>query len=135
MLNKSFPDWDDLYKSQDVELMPWYNQKMDLDLEVALKGFGVTHGQFLDLGTGPATQPSELDRRGFHVTGSDISENSIKKAHESFGNNNPKIRLIKDDILNTLFKRYEFDFIFDRGCFHILSVEKRKTYVKTIGKY
>jgi ubiquinone/menaquinone biosynthesis C-methylase UbiE len=133
-VNKSFPNWDELYKSQDVELMPWYNQKLDVDLEAALEEYGITRGRFLDLGTGPATQALELAKRGFNVTGSDISENAIKKANESFRNKNPKIKLIKDDILNTRFKENEFDFIFDRGCFHVLPIEKRKTYVNTIKR-
>jgi hypothetical protein len=30
---KNFPDWENLYKSQSVETMPWYNERFDFDLE------------------------------------------------------------------------------------------------------
>jgi len=30
---KDFPDWENLYKSQSVETMPWYNERFDSDLE------------------------------------------------------------------------------------------------------
>ena len=30
---KDFPNWENLYKSQSVETMPWYNERFDSDLE------------------------------------------------------------------------------------------------------
>ncbi len=30
---KDFPDWGTLYKSQNIETMPWYNENLDSDLE------------------------------------------------------------------------------------------------------
>jgi len=33
---KDFPDWENLYKSQRVETMPWYNENFDFDLEKEL---------------------------------------------------------------------------------------------------
>ena len=34
---KDFPDWNNLYSSQNVETMPWYNENLDLDLEEELE--------------------------------------------------------------------------------------------------
>jgi hypothetical protein len=31
-----FPDWETLYKTQNVETMPWYNENLDSDLEEEL---------------------------------------------------------------------------------------------------
>ena len=49
MVNNSenrFPDWDALYK-QDVKTMPWYNEKLDADLENEIKKRKIT--KFLEL--------------------------------------------------------------------------------------
>ena len=39
-----------------------------------------------------------------------------------------------DNILETQLNEEAFDFIFDRGCFHVLAPEKRTDYVKTVHK-
>jgi hypothetical protein len=53
---KDFPDWENLYKSQSVETMPWYNERFDSDLESELDQRKIIANgkKFLDLGTGPA---------------------------------------------------------------------------------
>ena len=35
-IRKDFPDWKNLYESQRVEAMPWYNENFDFDLEKQL---------------------------------------------------------------------------------------------------
>lgn len=79
--SRIFPDWESLYKTQNVESMPWYNEPLDPDLELELNNGNLHSGTFLDLGTGPETQAIKLSERGFHVIGSDISPSSIKKAN------------------------------------------------------
>jgi SAM-dependent methyltransferase len=132
---KDFPDWDSLYKSQNVESMPWYNQNLDSDLEEELERRKITKGKILDLGTGPATQARELAKRGFEVTGSDVSEAAINRAREVYDYvNNRKINFIVDNILNSRINDMNFDYVFDRGCFHVLPIEKRPIYIKEIKR-
>jgi 2-polyprenyl-3-methyl-5-hydroxy-6-metoxy-1,4-benzoquinol methylase len=78
---KDFPDWENLYKSQSVETMPWYNERFDSDLERELDQRDIIANgkKFLDLGTGPATQAIWLAKRGFNVIGSDLSEAAINR--------------------------------------------------------
>ena len=45
-----------------------------------------------------------------------------------------KVNFMVDNILETQLDEEAFDFIFDRGCFHVLAPEKRTDYVKTIHK-
>ena len=66
---KDFPNWDNLYKSQNVEAMPWYNKNLDSDLEEELEKRKITKGRILDLSTGPATQAVQLSKKGFQVIG------------------------------------------------------------------
>ncbi|MDH2906836.1 MAG: class I SAM-dependent methyltransferase [Candidatus Nitrosotalea sp.] len=121
-----FPDWNNLYK-QDVKKMPWYNERLDADLENQLNLRNITKGRFLDLGTGPGTQAIQLAKIGFEVTGTDLSENAILKAREL----DNSIKFIADDILHSKLKS-TFDYILDRGCFHVLPPDKRSRYTKKI---
>lgn len=120
-------EWDDLYKNTRIDEMPWYNPGLDDDLENALDKLGLKSGAFLDLGTGPATQANKLKERGFEVTGVDISEEAIRLATKAY----PFIEFLQDDILQTNLTR-KFDFILDRGCFHVIDVNKRKIYTENV---
>ena len=129
---KSFPDWDSLYRNEKVQTMPWYNESLDSDLEQELEKRKIRTGKILDLGTGPATQALQLHRRGLTVTGSDISSAAIQRAKKVYADSN--IVFIVDNILNSKYNHNEFDYIFDRGCFHVLPIDKRSTYVVEIKR-
>ncbi|WP_458719537.1 class I SAM-dependent methyltransferase [Candidatus Nitrosocosmicus sp. R] len=132
---RSFPDWENLYKNQDVKSMPWYNESLDHDLELELDKMKIKKGSFLDLGTGPGTQAIKLFERGFEVTASDPSHAAIHKASVRYNNKmNNKIKFIVDDIVNSHLSSNEFDFIFDRGCFHVISPEKRSIYTEEVNR-
>ncbi len=130
-MSKEFPDWETLYKSQKVETMPWYNENLDSDLEEELYRRKITNGKFLDLGTGPATQSIWLAKRGFQVIGSDLSEAAIKRARNVYANEK-NVNFVIDDILNSNLKENQFDYIFDRGCFHVLLSTDRQRYITKI---
>ena len=138
-IRKDFPDWENLYKSQKVETMPWYNENFDFDLEKELDERKIIINNnnsddsktFLDLGTGPATQAIWLAKRGYKVIGSDLSEAAINRARKVYANEE-NVNFIVDDILNSKFKDNEFDYIFDRGCFHVLLPADRQKYISKI---
>jgi methylase of polypeptide subunit release factors len=108
--------------------MPWYNENLDSDLENELNQRNITKGKFLDLGTGPATQAILIAKRGFNVTGSDLSETANKRAKTVYANEKD-VNFIVDDILNSNLKGNQFDYIFDRGCFHVLLPADRQRYI------
>jgi SAM-dependent methyltransferase len=138
-IRKDFPDWENLYKSQRVETMPWYNENFDFDLEkelderkiIIINNNSDDSKTFLDLGTGPATQAIWLAKRGYKVIGSDLSEAAINRARKIYANEE-NVNFIVDDILNSKFKDNEFDYIFDRGCFHVLLPADRQKYISKI---
>ena len=124
--NRSFPHWNDLYANEtSVGSLPWYNKDLDDDLREHLSAMNITKGRLLDLGTGPATQAIELSKLGFQVTATDISENAITRAKRM----SKGIEFIVDDILDSKLKEDSFDYIFDRGCFHVLEPSSRERYV------
>ena len=127
---ETFPGWDEYYKETEVEVMPWYEKNLDHDLENELKSNNYNVGNFLDLGTGPGTQALQLSKYNFEVTGTDISQNAIEKAKKLSN----EINFLVDDILNSKLSDKKFDFILDRGIFHIFDVSQRSQYVKQIKR-
>jgi len=125
---KELPDWDVFYKQNNVETMPWYEKNLDLDVDEEIQI--LEKGKFLDLGTGPGTQAVELAKKGFIVTGSDISPSAIEKAKLSTNN----VNFVVDNILNSKFESESFDYILDRGCFHVLSTDDRYVYLSQIKR-
>ncbi len=129
--NRSFPNWNDLYANEtSIGSLPWYNKDLDDDLKEHLRTMNITKGRFLDLGTGPATQAIELFKLGFQVTATDISEKAITRAKRM----SKGIEFIVDDILESKLKEDSFDYIFDRGCFHVLEPSSRQRYVNQVSR-
>jgi SAM-dependent methyltransferase len=130
--NRSFPNWDNLYVSEaSIGSLPWYNKNLDDDLREQLQRINITKGRFLDLGTGPATQAIELSKLGFQVTATDISKNAIIRAKRMSND----IEFIVDDIVDSKLKEEDsFDYIFDRGCFHVLEPTSRQKYVNQVSQ-
>jgi SAM-dependent methyltransferase len=130
--NRSFPHWNDLYANEaSVGSLPWYNKDLDNDLKEYLRTMNITRGRFLDLGTGPATQAIGLSKLGFQVTATDISENAIARAKRM----SKGIEFIVDDIRESKLKEEDsFDYIFDRGCFHVLEPSSQQRYVNQVSR-
>jgi SAM-dependent methyltransferase len=129
---RSIPDWNMLYKNEEVTTMLWYNKNLDFNLKGEFDKRNIltdVHGyKFLDLGTGPGTQAVQLANLGFDVTAIDISEYAIEKAKKLSN----KVNFIVDNILESKLGKEEFDYIFDRGCFHGISPGDRQKYIAKV---
>lgn len=129
----AFSDWNELYRKEKAENMPWFSQKLDHDLDQALNKIKIANKKILSLGEGPGTQAIALAKRGCSVTATDISEAAVRKAEERAKEEGVKIKFVLDDIISTKLKD-TFPFIFDRGCFHVLGPDERRIYVKNVHK-
>ena len=127
---RDFPDWDTYYEENKVEKMPWYEKNLDPDLESQITALNLQSGKFLDIGTGPGTQAVQLSKLGFESTGADISKNAIDKARKLSSD----VNFIVDDILNSSIPDNEFDYILDRGCFHVFEPSMRNSYLNQIKR-
>jgi cyclopropane fatty-acyl-phospholipid synthase-like methyltransferase len=121
--------WEQVYRDNEPEELLWYSRELDPDLREEVAKRKIEKGRFLDIGTGPGTQALELSRMGFDVVGSDISETAIKKADELNG----EVKFVVDDALDSKLDG-GFDYIFDRGMFHVLKPEDWKTYINNIKR-
>ncbi len=127
---KDISDWDTYYKDNQVEKMPWYLKDLDHDLQNEIKSRNLGKGKFLDLGTGPGTQAIQLAKLGFDVTGADLSDSAIEKAKKLSN----QVNFVADNFLNSNLPDKGFDFIFDRGCFHLFYESQRKDYATLIKR-
>lgn len=121
-------NWEHVYNNNNMfDDLGWYSKEIDPDLEKTLEKKNICEGSFLDLGTGPGTQATELAKKGFQVTGTDISLSAIHKLKKQSTN----VHFLMDDILNSKINR-KFDYIFDRGCFHTIQPSDREIYCKQV---
>jgi cyclopropane fatty-acyl-phospholipid synthase-like methyltransferase len=63
--------------------------------------------------------------------GSDLSEAATKRARNVY-TSEKNIDFIVDDILNSKLKENQFDYIFDRGCFHVFFPTDRQIHIVRI---
>lgn len=127
---REFPDWEKYYQDNEIEKMPWYEKNLDPDLDYEIKSRNISRGRFLDLGTGPGTQAIQLAKLGFDVTGVDVSENAIQKAKQLSTN----VNFVRDDFLKSKLPDGGFDYILDRGCFHVFEPSQRRKYVEQVKR-
>jgi 2-polyprenyl-3-methyl-5-hydroxy-6-metoxy-1,4-benzoquinol methylase len=130
---RQFPNWHEFYRQLPVAQMPWFYPDLDPDLDRALAKHQLSKGAALDLGTGPGTQAFVLAQRGFRVTATDISADAIALAQKEAERRGLDIQFAADDVLASHLSS-EFDVVFDRGCFHVLSPSDRPRYVETLAK-
>lgn len=110
--------------------MPWYEKNLDHDVENEIKSNNYDTGNLLDLGTGPGTQAMQLSKYDFEITATDISKSAIEKTKKLSN----EINFMVDDILNSKLPDKKFDFILDRGIFHIFDISQRHSYVEQIKR-
>jgi SAM-dependent methyltransferase len=126
-------DWEAIHQHGPVELLPWFYPQFDPDMAWAFQLLDIRVPCILDLGTGPGTQAIELARRGFDVTGTDISATAIAEARNRGRAQGVACNFLQDDILRTTLDR-QFDIVIDRGCLHVFRPQQRSEYVRSVVK-
>jgi len=123
--------WEDQYRDDDVETMPWFCQNLDKDVAAAIDRLAIMPCTALDIGAGPGTQTIALARLGFDVTGTDISPSAINKAIARAGKEQVAANFVCDDVLDSQLHQ-SFALIIDRGCFHVIDAEQRQDYMQSV---
>lgn len=81
--------------------------------------------KILDVGCGTGRHTIELSRRGYNVTGIDLSESQLAKAKEKAKNNNLKIDFQKQDARNLTFTReYDVAVMLCEGGFPLMETDE-----------
>jgi len=132
MTDRHFPRWEEFYRTQPAETMPWFHPTLDPDVARALTTHALA-GRALDLGTGPGTQAVALAARGFTVTATDISPDALQGGRERAEAAGVAVDFLVDDVNDSRLEQ-RFELVLDRGCFHVLAPAQRPGYVATLSR-
>jgi SAM-dependent methyltransferase len=79
----------------------------------------VKPGPSLEIGAGTGTNAIWMAECGFEVLGVDVSPLAVEKATAKMGERNLPCRFVAWDFLASPPPHGPFQFVFDRGCFHV----------------
>jgi cyclopropane fatty-acyl-phospholipid synthase-like methyltransferase len=134
-LIKENESWDDIYKKHSLEEIPWHSDDPNESLVDLLKNKEIQVGIALDICSGAGTNSVYLAKKGFDVTGIDISQTATKIATQLAEENgvSKRCKFLSGDVIKIPLPKNRFDFIFDRGCYHHIPKNDKPTFVKIIS--
>lgn len=133
-MNSSYDEWDQIYRKHPLESLPWeLGKPRKMLVNLVEKGI-IKKGKVLDICCGAGTNTVYLAKKGFDVTGIDISSKAVEYAKDKAKQANVKTRLMVQNFLKLPFEDEEFDFVFDMGCFHHVEVEDRSMFIKGVHR-
>lgn len=110
------PSWNESYASGQL---PWDTGQPEPLLVEFVTSSGVKPGPTLEIGAGTGTNAIWLAERGFDVFGVDVSPLAVERAQAKIEGRTLSCRFAVWDILATTPSGGPFQFVFDRGCFHV----------------
>lgn len=123
------PSWNERYASG--EPLPWDTGMADPQLVRMIEARAIAPGRTLEIGCGTGTNAIYLAQHGFDVLGVDISEVAVDKARSKAQG------LCRFDVVDFLAAAPAggpFEFVFDRGCFHVFDDEgDRARFAKRVA--
>jgi SAM-dependent methyltransferase len=111
-------NWDEHYQEG---FLPWDTDEPDPNLVETVQRLGLGPGRALDVGCGTGTHAVWLASLGFDVVGVDVSERAIERARAraTAAPTQGRCTFTTLDFLAATPPGAPFDFVFDRGCFHV----------------
>lgn len=110
-------NWNDRYVRGDL---PWDTNQPSSELQRVLSEYSIQPCRALDIGCGTGTNVVYLAAKDFDATGIDLAPQAIEMAKARAAAARLPCKFAAVDIFNLPDLGGPFDFIFDRGCFHIL---------------
>ena len=122
--------WDERYRSDNT---PWEMGAPSPELLRVLQEEGIEAGAALDLGCGRGWSCIELARRGFQVTGVDVSNEALTAARKQARETGVQVDFQQADLLSGVDLGGPYDFVFDRGCFHTVRRADARPYLASLA--
>ncbi len=110
------PDWEKRYQEGDL---PWDTGQPEQHLVDLVNSGSVLIGRVLEIGCGTGTNAIWLAERGFDVLGVDVSPTAIAAARDKAARAGVECEFLAGDFFAESIAAAPFDFVCDRGCFHI----------------
>lgn len=117
-------EWNERYKTG---VLPWDTNEPDEYLKELVKSGTITPSKALEIGCGTGTNSLWMASQGFSVLAVDISQEAIAQAKQKKKDKSPSCDFETMDFLHDESLPCSFDFVFDRGCFHIYDMESERS--------
>lgn len=130
---KHYEEWDEAY-ARPLSQLPWEIGRPRPQLIELVESGRVKPCKTLDICCGAGTNTVYLARRGFEVTGIDISEKAIDIAKKKAESANVDIRFEVGSSVELPYANGEFELVYDLGCFHHIHPHDRKAFVEGIHR-
>jgi SAM-dependent methyltransferase len=110
------PSWNESYASGQL---PWDTGQPEPLLVEFVASSGVKPSRTLEIGAGTGTNAIWMAERGFDVLGLDVSPLAVERARAKMEGRSLPCRFEALDFLAATPPGGPFQFVFDRGCFHV----------------
>ncbi|MGC2400907.1 MAG: class I SAM-dependent methyltransferase [Acidobacteriaceae bacterium] len=121
------PSWNESYAAGEL---PWDTGEAEPLLVEFVASGRVRPTQTLEIGTGTGTNALWLAERGFDVLGIDVAPLAVEQAIAKLQDRDLPCRFAVLDFL-TAVPEGSFDFVFDRGCFHVFDEPEERARFAT----
>lgn len=125
------PSWNESYASGQL---PWDTGEPEPLLVEFISSAAVKPCAALEIGSGTGTNAIWLAERGFDVVGVDVAPLAVEKAEAKLAGRGLRCRFAALDFLTEKAPAGEFEFVFDRGCFHVFDeAEERSAFTERVA--
>jgi cyclopropane fatty-acyl-phospholipid synthase-like methyltransferase len=126
-------NWNNIYSSckRSLKELPWVRTNIPVWFKEVIDSQWSVPSKTLDVGCGNGYHAQYLSKRGYHVTGIDVSKEIIEYANKNYNNKNLIFK--QEDVFSKTLLKDKYNFIYDIGLFHNILPEKRKEYSKQIS--
>jgi SAM-dependent methyltransferase len=123
--------WNESYASGQL---PWDTGQPEHVLVEFVTSGRVRPGPTLEIGAGTGTNAIWMAERGFDVLGVDVSPLAVERAHAKMEGRDLRCRFDACDFLAAPPPGGPFQFVFDRGCFHVFDEpEQRQRFAAQVA--
>jgi ubiquinone/menaquinone biosynthesis C-methylase UbiE len=123
--------WNDRYHNGNT---PWDIGRPSTELQQVLGEFAIQPCRMLEVGCGTGTNAVYLARQGFEVHAFDLASLAIERARQRADEAGVKINFMVADALALPETGAPFDFIFDRGTYHVLRIDRLAAYLRVLRR-
>ena len=125
------PSWNESYASGQL---PWDTGQPEPVLVEFVTSGRVRPGPSLEIGAGTGTNAIWMAECGFEVFGIDVSPLAVERAKAKMGERDLRCRFAAWDFLAAPPPDGPFQFVFDRGCFHVFDeAEERQRFAAQVA--
>ena len=119
------PSWNESYASGQL---PWDTGQPEPLLVEFVSSSAITPGSALEIGAGTGTNAIWMAERGFDVLAVDVAPLAVQAAEAKVEGRALRCRFAVSDFLVASTPGGPFQFVFDRGCFHVFDEPEQRTH-------